>query len=41
MSFGVCIFSAGKEKLAMSQKFVRVITDPPAQPHVPFSALSS
>lgn len=33
--------NAGKEELASSQKFAGVITDPPALPHVPFSALSS
>lgn len=39
MLFGACIYNAGKEKLARSLKFVRVITDLPALPHVPFSAL--
>lgn len=41
MRFGACLYNAGKENLARAQKFVRVITDPPALPHVPFSALSS
>lgn len=41
MLFGAWVYNGGKEKLAVSQKFVRVITDPPALPHIPFSALSS
>lgn len=41
MLFGACMNNGGKEKLAGSQKSVRVITDPPALPCPTFLSLLS